>query len=845
MSNYEITVVTPYHNEEMEIFHHALDSLKNQTLGFEKIEWVVAIHNSRPEMIEQVQNLLGEYPNVKTIVVNNDIHSASSPRNEGLKIATAKYVGFLDSDDSYTPWALKKAVYHMKKSGAQGGWFRREFELQSKDNIPIREIVLWDQTQEEIIIEKGVNWDDEKLLSGLWGHVTSRIFDREFLLENDIWFDNNITYGEDFLFITEMFGHGKKFCYLPQTVGYHQFINSKSLIQTAHHDAPMMMNISEGVAKILNTMNKYGLYLDAATAELLMFEVMYMKGCPELTLENRYAIRDMFLPILEAQKPTRVNKLYSEKTIQDRWALRDYILNPEKYMDSQDSEPMLLSNGYQDEEVRSDLKLLMDILDENHDTDFGNRFGFVNIHTISGYMSRVPISEYSFYEPLVRLQTGIGEAGIIVNEPIVNYVYSIGNMNNRKLIPATNSHLDTYEKYFEDMVNDEDTLLLYESLRSEVSFNDATTANSIYGAIVQSYFKKRIGSTVESTADFAVPTSLIFNKELVATKLVRLLYALTDVNLTQIVAPNTWNVCRVLELITQDPEGICNAVENGVKSFAEFIPNPKRAMELRTIFAGMPKGTLDLKKIWPKFKQIVAYKDDEFRVYTDRLEKLLGDVKIVNSPIFIPEAMLGVPTMNSDLFELDLDSAFYEFVKLGENNEAEGDFVLYDSLEIGSTYKVYVTNKAGLYRYDTKQYISVKEIVDGMPHFVIDSSVSQCVTVSNKKVSSVQIYGALKNACKKAGITVADYAFWMTKDRLNVFAETDSECVAGNSKAVEENLQKELGVEVIVKFLEPETMLLFAETKASKLKVTTDTIYPTHCVELPPDKNFIKISVAE
>ena len=55
---YILSVVTPFHNTDLAYFGKCLDSMKEQTLGFENIEWVITLHNSEPEYVEEVVNPL-------------------------------------------------------------------------------------------------------------------------------------------------------------------------------------------------------------------------------------------------------------------------------------------------------------------------------------------------------------------------------------------------------------------------------------------------------------------------------------------------------------------------------------------------------------------------------------------------------------------------------------------------------------------------------------------------------------------------------------------------------------------------------------------------------------------
>ena len=62
---YLVSVVTPFHNTDMNLFKKGFESLKKQTLGFEKIEWVVVVHNSEKHYIDETKELTAGFDNVK------------------------------------------------------------------------------------------------------------------------------------------------------------------------------------------------------------------------------------------------------------------------------------------------------------------------------------------------------------------------------------------------------------------------------------------------------------------------------------------------------------------------------------------------------------------------------------------------------------------------------------------------------------------------------------------------------------------------------------------------------------------------------------------------------------
>ena len=180
MKHYELSIVTPFHNVDRSMFENCVAGMRKQTYGYENIEWVVVLHNCGPEYLAFAHEMLDGDENVRLLELNNEIRSPSSPRNWGMKHATGTFLGFLDGDDSFTEECAATALDAIRRNDADICVFRREFELERQGMLVVTELVLWDQTQREILQEQG-SFDNEKLFASNWGLVTSKLYRRAFL----------------------------------------------------------------------------------------------------------------------------------------------------------------------------------------------------------------------------------------------------------------------------------------------------------------------------------------------------------------------------------------------------------------------------------------------------------------------------------------------------------------------------------------------------------------------------------------------------------------------------------------------------------------------------------------
>lgn len=89
-----VSVIVPVYNTEKYVKKCIL-SILNQT--YKNIELIVVNDGSTDKSIEVADNLLRN--NLNSIIINQKNKGLSEARNEGIKVATGKYIFLLDSDD--------------------------------------------------------------------------------------------------------------------------------------------------------------------------------------------------------------------------------------------------------------------------------------------------------------------------------------------------------------------------------------------------------------------------------------------------------------------------------------------------------------------------------------------------------------------------------------------------------------------------------------------------------------------------------------------------------------------------------------------------------------------------
>lgn len=97
---YKVSVIIPVYNAENSL-KHCINSVINQTIGFENIELILIDDNSSDSSKSIIMDYANEYDNIKPVFLEENSGSPSKPRNVGIENVTAPYMMFLDNDDEY------------------------------------------------------------------------------------------------------------------------------------------------------------------------------------------------------------------------------------------------------------------------------------------------------------------------------------------------------------------------------------------------------------------------------------------------------------------------------------------------------------------------------------------------------------------------------------------------------------------------------------------------------------------------------------------------------------------------------------------------------------------------
>ena len=211
--NPKISIIIPVYNVSGHI-QRAFDSILNQTIGFANLEVIFVDDASTDGSDQIIKNYAEKYDNVYGFFLENNSGSAGKPRNVGISNATSDYVIFLDPDDLFMDNACEILFDEIEGEACDivsgvhtldgvnpfpGLWlktlFGEESSAENKNEV--------NQMVDENFSLRIESIDERDSIITNHG-LSSKIFKKDFLIDNDITFPEKIV-AQDSVFLFNAF----------------------------------------------------------------------------------------------------------------------------------------------------------------------------------------------------------------------------------------------------------------------------------------------------------------------------------------------------------------------------------------------------------------------------------------------------------------------------------------------------------------------------------------------------------------------------------------------------------------------------------------------------------------
>lgn len=200
-----LSVIVPIYNVEKYI-HKCLDSIVGQT--FPDME-IILIDDGSPDRCGKTCD---EYAarDARIKVIHKENRGLSAARNDGIRMATGKWIAFVDSDDWCAPDYYERlfreandevdvfcgdgAIFEYEKGARTRGSFSKPFFYDTREKLfELQKRVLYCGGD---YLTMGVPWD--------------KLYKTSFLKDNSLCFDTNLKSCEDLWFNFQVFGRARK-----------------------------------------------------------------------------------------------------------------------------------------------------------------------------------------------------------------------------------------------------------------------------------------------------------------------------------------------------------------------------------------------------------------------------------------------------------------------------------------------------------------------------------------------------------------------------------------------------------------------------------------------------------
>jgi glycosyltransferase involved in cell wall biosynthesis len=208
----KVSVIIPVYNAE-KYLAECIESLLGQTL--KECEFIFVNDGSK----DSSREILEDYKkrDSRIILINQKNQGVSIARNNGLKIASGDYLGFVDADDFIEEDMLEILYNSAKESDIDIVVSNIETKVDGckiivKYPFPLQKFLQKDFIQEEIL-PYFIKRDD-------LNSACNKIYSKKLIKDNLIRFPENTPLGEDGIFNIQAFCHARKVQFIDYT-GYH------------------------------------------------------------------------------------------------------------------------------------------------------------------------------------------------------------------------------------------------------------------------------------------------------------------------------------------------------------------------------------------------------------------------------------------------------------------------------------------------------------------------------------------------------------------------------------------------------------------------------------------------
>jgi hypothetical protein len=428
--------------------------------------------------------------------------------------------------------------------------------------------------------------------------------------------------------------------------------------------------------------------------------------------------------------------------------------------------------------------LLLRILNTNASTEYGRKYDFSSISSMTEYEKRVPIVQYKQIETYIN-KIKAGHKHILFTGQPTNFHLTSSTSDKPKYIPVTHKkqqltasimHQWLYRAYLDHPGFLNQAVFLITSPEQEGEVSSGMPYGSISGLIHQS-----LPESVKNA--YVVPPEVINIKNYDLKYYLMARFSI-EKEVSFIATPNPVTLIRIANVVVDHQQELIQSIREGVlcqnagileetihpdilsKIKAKLKPNPVRAQFLQQLFESH-KRLLPC-HYWPQLKLIGCWLGGSVGIQAEKLADYFGD-KVPKRDLgyLASEGCFSLPYQdNTPAGILAIENNYYEFIHESQIDADSPEILMAHELKQDECYKVIITNESGLYRYDIEDIIQVQGFYHQVPVITFIRKAGAILNITGEKVHLNHFVESFSRIKRETGLDISQFRVVPDYDKL-------------------------------------------------------------------------------
>ena len=220
----ELSIIVPVFNMASDNkLEWCLDSLVNQTISDYEI---IAVDDcSTDNSMDILREYEKKYPDKFKAIHCEVNHHQGGAKNVGIKAAKGEWIGFIDSDGWIVPDYYERMIGKAKQTGAD--IVGCDYCLVHEHTYEVGDEIVANSSQNQV---GELNHESKSSLILDGGSLCVKIFKRQTIIDNELWFPLDIFYEDNAMGVSYMLS-ANKFEYIPEPL-YYYYQHGDSTVHT-------------------------------------------------------------------------------------------------------------------------------------------------------------------------------------------------------------------------------------------------------------------------------------------------------------------------------------------------------------------------------------------------------------------------------------------------------------------------------------------------------------------------------------------------------------------------------------------------------------------------------------